>query len=62
MAVRLARVVNTTPVYWVNLQTNHDMARAAEEIDVSDVEPLDLVNFLPAKRLEPGSSVSMRSD
>jgi hypothetical protein len=24
----------------VNLQTNYDMARAAKEIDVSDIEPL----------------------
>lgn len=39
-ALRLARVFNTTPAYWVNLQTNYDMAIAAREIDVSDIEPL----------------------
>ena len=39
-ALRLARVFNTTPAYWVNLQTNYDMALAAREIDVSDIEPL----------------------
>jgi addiction module HigA family antidote len=39
-ALRLARVFNTTPAYWVNLQTNYDMALAAKEIDVSDIEPL----------------------
>ena len=39
-ALRLARVFNTTPAYWVNLQTNYDMAAAAKEIDVSDIEPL----------------------
>ena len=39
-ALRLARVFNTTPVYWVNLQTNYDMAVAAKDIDVSDIEPL----------------------
>lgn len=41
-ALRLARVFNTTPTYWVNLQTNYDMARAAQEIDVSNIEPLIL--------------------
>ncbi|MEO9897463.1 MAG: hypothetical protein ABJD13_10590 [Paracoccaceae bacterium] len=39
-ALRLARVFNTTPAYWVNLQTNYDMAVAAKEIDVSNIEPL----------------------
>lgn len=39
-ALRLARVFNTTPVYWVNLQTSYDMAVAAKEIDVSNIEPL----------------------
>tara|TARA_R110002051_G_scaffold45702_2_gene92201 strand:+ start:7483 stop:7791 length:309 start_codon:yes stop_codon:yes gene_type:complete len=39
-ALRLARVFNTTPAYWVNLQTNYDMAVAAREIDVSDIEPI----------------------
>ncbi len=40
IALRLARVFNTTPTYWVNLQTNYDMARADQEIDVSNIEPL----------------------
>ena len=39
-ALRLARVFNTTPAYWVNLQTNFDMALAAKEVDVSGIEPL----------------------
>lgn len=39
-ALRLARVFNTTPAYWVNLQTNFDMVVAAKEIDVSGIEPL----------------------
>ena len=39
-ALRLARVFNTTPAYWMNLQTNYDMALAAKEIDVSDIDPL----------------------
>ena len=39
-ALRLARVFNTTPAYWVNLQTNYDMALAAKKTDVSGIEPL----------------------
>lgn len=39
-ALRLARVFNTTPAYWMNLQTNFDMATAAKEIDVSGIDPL----------------------
>ena len=39
-ALRLARVFNTTPDCWVNLQTNYDMALAAKDIDVSNIEPL----------------------
>ncbi|MBU3259995.1 HigA family addiction module antidote protein [Roseovarius sp. PS-C2] len=39
-ALRLARVFNTTPTYWVNLQTNYDMSLAAKEIDVSNIEPI----------------------
>ena len=39
-ALRLARVFNNTPAYWMNLQTNYDMAVATKEIDVSHIEPL----------------------
>ena len=39
-ALRLARAFNTNPVYWVNLQTNYDMASAVKEIDVSSIQPL----------------------
>jgi antitoxin HigA-1 len=39
-ALRLARAFNTTPTYWVNLQTNYDMVQAAKEIDISHIEPL----------------------
>lgn len=28
-ALRLARVFNTTPQYWINMQTNHDLSKAA---------------------------------
>ncbi|MGJ8530371.1 HigA family addiction module antitoxin [Maritalea sp.] len=40
MALRLARVFNTTPAYWMNLQTNYDMAIAVKKNDVSNIEPL----------------------
>ena len=39
-ALRLARALNTTPAYWMNMQTNYDMAAASKEIDVSGIEPL----------------------
>lgn len=39
-ALRLARAFNTTPSYWMNMQTNYDMAVVAKEIDVSGIEPL----------------------
>jgi len=39
-ALRLSRVFNTTPAYWVNLQKNYDMALAAKEVDVDDIRPL----------------------
>lgn len=39
-ALRFARVFNTTSAYWMNLQTNYDMAQAVKQIDVSDIEPL----------------------
>jgi len=37
-AMRLARAFNTTPHYWLNMQTNFDMAKAAKEIDVSGIK------------------------
>ena len=39
-ALRLSRVFNTTPVYWVQLQTNYDIALVPKEIGVSVIEPL----------------------
>jgi addiction module HigA family antidote len=40
-ALRLARLFNTTPAYWGNLQTNYDLELAAREIDLSSVDPLN---------------------
>ncbi len=39
-ALRLARAFNTTPAYWMNMQTNYDMAVAEKEVDVSGIEPV----------------------
>ena len=39
-AMRLARFFGTTPEYWMNLQRAWDLARAREQVDVSDIEPL----------------------
>lgn len=39
-ALRLARVFNTTPEYWMDMQTNFDMHTAASQVDVSGIEPL----------------------
>ena len=34
-ALRLARAFNTTPAYWMNMQTNYDMSAASKVVDVS---------------------------
>ena len=39
-AMRLAKVFGTTAEYWMNLQRAWDLARAREQIDVSNIEPL----------------------
>ena len=39
-ALRLAQAFNTTPAFWMNMQTNYDLATAAKEVDVSGIEPL----------------------
>jgi addiction module HigA family antidote len=39
-AMRLAKVFSTTAEYWMNLQRAWNLARAKEQIDVSDIEPL----------------------
>ena len=37
-ALRLARAFNTTPAYWMNMQTNYDMSIASKVVDVSGIE------------------------
>lgn len=39
-ALRLAKALGTTPEFWVTLQTNHDMARAVKQVDLSGIRPL----------------------
>ena len=39
-ALRLARAFRTTPMYWMNMQTQYDMVQASHETDVSDIDPL----------------------
>jgi len=39
-ALRLARALNTTSAYWMNMQTSYDMAIAARNTDVSGIEPI----------------------
>ena len=39
-ALRLGRAFNTTPAYWMNMQTNYDMSVASKLVDVTGIEPL----------------------
>ncbi|MGB7430866.1 MAG: HigA family addiction module antitoxin [Ahrensia sp.] len=39
-AIRLARAFKTTPTYWMNMQTNYDMALIDKKVDVSAIEPV----------------------
>lgn len=39
-AMRLSRFFGTTVQYWLNLQTNYDVIKIKETVDVSDIEPL----------------------
>lgn len=39
-ALRLSKALGTSPEFWINMQTNFDMAAARKSIDVSGIEPL----------------------
>ena len=39
-ALRLARAFNTTPDYWMTMQTRYDMAQARKDTDLSHIQPL----------------------
>lgn len=44
-ALRLAKVFNTSPQYWINLQTTHDLSKAAIEgrDELAHIEPVAAV-------------------
>ena len=39
-AMRLSKFFGTTAEFWINLQQSHDLARARETLDLSDITPL----------------------
>lgn len=45
VAIRLARLLGTTPQLWLNLQTNHDVAVLENKMrdEISGIEPLHAV-------------------
>jgi addiction module HigA family antidote len=38
-ALRLARRFDTTPLFWMTLQANHDLSLAASQNDYSSIKP-----------------------
>ncbi len=43
-AMRLSRLFGNTPEFWLNLQRNHDLARAKRTVDVSGIRVLEAVS------------------
>lgn len=41
-ALRLAKALDTTPTYWLNMQGNFDVATAARTVNLDEVEPLKI--------------------
>jgi antitoxin HigA-1 len=41
MAVRLSAVVGSSPEFWLNLQTAHDLWQASRDVDVSRLRKLE---------------------
>lgn len=39
-ALRLSKALGTTPEFWINMQSNFDMAAARKSVDVSGIEQL----------------------
>jgi addiction module HigA family antidote len=39
-ALRLARLLGTSPEFWANLQSRYDLATTAQAIDLSQIAPL----------------------
>ena len=42
--MRLSRLFGNTPEFWLNLQRNHDLARAKRTVDVSGIRVLEAVS------------------
>ena len=42
-AFRLAKAFQTTPLYWMNMQTSYDLALAGATVDVSDIQSLNAI-------------------
>jgi addiction module HigA family antidote len=40
-AIRLAKFFNTTPQFWLNLQTNYDVGTAEQNVDVSGIRTFE---------------------
>lgn len=41
-ALRLAKFFSTTPLYWMNMQTQYDLATDGEKLDLSTVKTLEV--------------------
>ena len=39
-ALRLSKVLGTSAEFWMNMQTNYDMAVAKKQVDLSGIEPV----------------------
>ena len=39
-ALRLAKLFNTSSIYWMNMQTIYEMGRVTKTVDVSSIEPM----------------------
>ena len=44
MAVRLGKVVGSTPNFWLALQQQHDLWHAEREVDLASLKPLNAVS------------------
>lgn len=44
MALRLGRVVGSTPRFWLALQQQHDLWHAERDVDLATLEPLAAVS------------------
>jgi len=40
-AIRLGRLFETDPQFWLNLQSAHDLSKARAETDYRDIKPLE---------------------